>query len=91
MKPTHPLLAALMLGQLAAPHAAGATVQTPVIPALQPIDLTMLPQGIKRLDLFLLMGQSNMQGTGRLPAKQACAEVLMERELDVMVGLIRCA
>jgi Carbohydrate esterase, sialic acid-specific acetylesterase len=29
-----------------------------------------LPKGIKRLDLFLLMGQSNMQGTGKLPAEQ---------------------
>jgi acetyl esterase/lipase len=36
----------------------------------QPIDITKLPQGIKHLDLFLLMGQSNMAGTGKLPTEQ---------------------
>lgn len=37
---------------------------------LQSVELTQLPKGIKRLDLFLLMGQSNMQGAGKLPAEQ---------------------
>ena len=66
MKHILPLVTALLL----ALHAAAAPAQPPVIPALQPVDITKLPQGIKRLDLFLLMGQSNMQGTGKLPAEQ---------------------
>ncbi|MEI6645271.1 MAG: sialate O-acetylesterase [bacterium] len=37
---------------------------------MQPVDITKLPPGVKRLDLFLLIGQSNMQGAGKLPAKQ---------------------
>jgi len=37
---------------------------------LQSVEITDLPTVIKRLDLFLLMGQSNMQGTGKLPAEQ---------------------
>ena len=41
---------------------------TPV--PLQPMDITKMPEGIKRLDLFLLMGQSNMQGSGKMPAGQ---------------------
>ncbi len=39
-------------------------------PPLQPVDIKKLPQGVKRLDLFLLMGQSNMAGSGKLPAGQ---------------------
>lgn len=47
-----------------------AAIKVATPPPLQPMDITKLPQGIKRLDLFLLMGQSNMQGTGKLPAGQ---------------------
>ena len=64
-------LAALLLSSSASLHAADAPTPPPVVPALQPVDITKLPKGIKRLDLFLLMGQSNMQGAGKLPAEQA--------------------
>ena len=74
MKRVLPLLTAVLLTPLsatsAALHAADTTAQPPCIRALQPVDITKLPGGITHLDLFLLMGQSNMQGTGKLPAEQ---------------------
>lgn len=44
-------------------------VQTPgpTHPPLQAVDITKLPEGVERLDLFLLMGQSNMKGRGTMP------------------------
>jgi hypothetical protein len=39
----------------------------PTHPPLQAIDVTKLPEGVDRLDLFLLMGQSNMKGRGVMP------------------------
>jgi hypothetical protein len=44
-------------------------VQTPppTNPPLRPVDITTLPDGMARLDLFLLMGQSNMKGRGVMP------------------------
>jgi hypothetical protein len=75
------IISALLLTSLTALPAADTSIsdtqkQTkapalPVGPVLQPVDITKLPKGIKRLDLFLLMGQSNMQGAGKLPAQQA--------------------
>lgn len=40
-------------------------VKTPLIPA----DITKLPGATERLEIFLLMGQSNMKGRGQMPAK----------------------
>ena len=37
---------------------------------LTPADLTKLPPGVERVELFLLIGQSNMKGRGALPARQ---------------------
>lgn len=37
---------------------------------LTAVDITQLPSGVKRLELFLLMGQSNMKGRGEVPAEQ---------------------
>ncbi|NJN06387.1 MAG: sialate O-acetylesterase [Rhodobacteraceae bacterium] len=34
---------------------------------LTPVDITKLPDGVERLDLFLLIGQSNMKGRGVMP------------------------
>jgi hypothetical protein len=34
---------------------------------LQPVDIAKLPDGLSRLDLFLLIGQSNMKGRGVMP------------------------
>lgn len=39
-------------------------------PPVQAVDISKLPDGVKRLDLFLLMGQSNMKGRGVVPADQ---------------------
>ncbi|MCF7818839.1 MAG: sialate O-acetylesterase, partial [Kiritimatiellales bacterium] len=38
--------------------------------AATPVDLSVLPEGIDRVDVFLLMGQSNMKGRGIIPAVQ---------------------
>ncbi len=35
-----------------------------------PVDISQLPEGMQRLDLFLLAGQSNMKGRGEVPANQ---------------------
>lgn len=44
-------------------------VQTPppTHPPLEAVDITTLPEGTTHLDLFLLMGQSNMKGRGVMP------------------------
>lgn len=39
----------------------------PTHPPLEPVDITKLPEGTERLDLFLLIGQSNMKGRGVMP------------------------
>jgi Carbohydrate esterase, sialic acid-specific acetylesterase len=39
----------------------------PIHPPLQPVDITKLPEGTEQLDLYLLMGQSNMKGRGIMP------------------------
>jgi len=42
----------------------------PVHGEADPVDVSSLPQGVKRVEIFLLMGQSNMKGRGKIPAKQ---------------------
>lgn len=39
----------------------------PTKPPLEPVDIAHLPAGLDRLDLFLLIGQSNMKGRGAMP------------------------
>lgn len=39
----------------------------PIRPPLTPVDVTTLPDGTEQLDLYLLMGQSNMKGRGAMP------------------------
>lgn len=39
----------------------------PTKPPLETVDITKLPEGTTQLDLFLLMGQSNMKGRGVMP------------------------
>jgi len=34
------------------------------------VDTSVLPKGVERVAIFLLMGQSNMKGRGKIPAKQ---------------------
>jgi len=54
-------------------HAARTLVRVetppPTQPPLQAVDITRLPAGTDQLDLFLLMGQSNMKGRGFMPAE----------------------
>lgn len=88
------LLTILLLTPLALPRAADAQqakrtagkVQTPppTQPPLQAVDITQLPNGVERLDLFLLIGQSNMKGRGVMPAepKRDPRIVMMHRKDD---------
>ena len=69
---TYLTLTVMLLAPLAALYAANERphrVQTPppTHPPLQPVDITKLPDGVERLDLYLLMGQSNMKGRGVMP------------------------
>lgn len=41
----------------------------PTKPPLDAVELARLPAGVTRLDLFLLIGQSNMKGRGFMPAE----------------------
>jgi hypothetical protein len=43
------------------------TTPAPTHPPLQPVDLRTLPAGTEQLDLYLLLGQSNMKGRGVMP------------------------
>lgn len=43
----------------------------PSHPPLQPVELASLPPGVRRLEIFLLLGQSNMKGRGVMPAEPA--------------------
>lgn len=38
-------------------------------PPLDATDITKLPEGVERVDIFILMGQSNMKGRGVMPAE----------------------
>ncbi|MFV0442711.1 MAG: sialate O-acetylesterase [Planctomycetaceae bacterium] len=46
----------------------GAT-SAPTAPPLQSVDIAKQPEGLERLDLYLLLGQSNMKGRGEMPAE----------------------
>ena len=58
---------ALSLATRSLAQAAKATTPPPTKPPLQPVDITRLPSGMERLDLYLLIGQSNMKGRGFMP------------------------
>jgi len=53
----------------AASKAIAGRVETPAPtrPPLQAVDITKLPKGTEQLDLYLLIGQSNMKGRGIMP------------------------
>ena len=60
----------LAMGQEAKKDAkkdARAQTPPPTKPPLEPVDITRLPAGFDQLDLFLLIGQSNMKGRGHMP------------------------
>lgn len=52
---------------LFAQKASKAATPPPTKPPLVSVDITKLPEGTTELDLFLLMGQSNMKGRGVMP------------------------
>jgi hypothetical protein len=56
----------------------------PTRPPLQPVDISKLPKGTAQLDLYLLMGQSNMKGRGIMPEepKQDPRMVMMHLKDD---------
>jgi hypothetical protein len=63
-----PLLCLLALcPSLFAQKAKKAAAPPPTKPPLEAVDITKLPEGTTQLDLFLLMGQSNMKGRGVMP------------------------
>ena len=39
--------------------------------AIEPVDPLVLPRGIEQVDIYLLLGQSNMKGRGALPTEQS--------------------
>ncbi|HBJ86799.1 MAG TPA: hypothetical protein DDZ88_23670 [Verrucomicrobiales bacterium] len=64
------VLAILLLAlcpSLFAQKAKKAATPPPTKPPLEAVDITKLPEGATQLDLFLLMGQSNMKGRGVMP------------------------
>lgn len=62
-------LAFAQAAKTAAKKNARAQTPPPTKPPLEPADITRLPAGLDRLDLFLLIGQSNMKGRGVMPAE----------------------
>ncbi len=50
-----------------APEPKRVTSPPPTKPPLDPVDVGKLPEDMERLDLYLLIGQSNMKGRGNMP------------------------
>ena len=63
--------AAILGAQAPSPQAKAKTgrivTPAPSHPPLRSVDITKLPEGAEQLDLYLLMGQSNMKGRGIMP------------------------
>ncbi len=72
-----------LLADAQAPNRRVAT-PPPTKPPLEPVDISALPDGVDRLDLFLLMGQSNMKGRGFMPDEPLRDPriVMMHRKTD---------
>ena len=47
-----------------------------------PVDLSELPDGVERVDIYLLMGQSNMKGRGAIPAGQTNHALIVNMHID---------
>lgn len=64
-------VAAASAAQDVVPAKRAGRVQTPppTKPPLEAVEVTRLPEGQKRIDLYLLLGQSNMKGRGFMPAE----------------------
>jgi hypothetical protein len=61
------VLAILLLSICSPLFAQKAAIPPPTKPPLEAVDITKLPEGTAQLDLYLLMGQSNMKGRGVMP------------------------
>jgi hypothetical protein len=61
------ILLLALVSPLFAQKAPKATTPPPTKPPLEAVDVTKLPEGTTQLDLYLLMGQSNMKGRGKMP------------------------
>ena len=60
--------------------------------AVEPIDPAVRPQGTEQVDIYLLLGQSNMKGVGALPAEQSTDPRIIHRNMGNQcrpVGLAR--
>lgn len=68
VKPPASLYRMLLLTALVPAHAQKSETPPPTSPPLMSADPASLPEGCDRLDLFLLIGQSNMKGRGVMPA-----------------------
>ena len=82
-----PILATAVLAFLGAvPAWTQQRVQTPppTKPPLAPADISSLPAGTNRLEIYLLMGQSNMKGRGFMPEEPLSDPriVMMHRKTD---------
>ncbi len=63
----------------------------PTKPPLQAIGLTQLPSGQNGLDLFLLLGQSNMKGRGLMPDEpNRDARIVMMHLVDPELPFLAC-
>jgi len=82
----HHVLAILFLSlcpSLFAQKAKKAATAPPTKPPLEAVDITKLPEGMAQLDLFLLMGQSNMKGRGVMPEEpKRDPRIVMMHKMD---------
>ena len=63
----HLILLLVLTTPLFAQKAGKVATPPPTSPPLESVDIAKLPEGTTQLDLFLLMGQSNMKGRGAMP------------------------
>jgi sialate O-acetylesterase len=47
-----------------------------------PVDLSVLPQDVERVDIYLLLGQSNMKGRGVIPAVQTPDPLIVHMNME---------
>jgi hypothetical protein len=52
------------------------------VQAAEAIDLSVLPQDVERVDIYLLLGQSNMKGRGDIPAEQTTDPLIVNMNME---------
>ncbi len=79
----HYLLLLTLTSPLFAQKASKVATPPPTKPPLEAVDITKLPEGTTQLDLFLLMGQSNMKGRGVMPEEpKKDPHIVMMHKMD---------